>query len=111
MRQTIIAATLAAGGMLAATHPANAAAYTFTTIDVPGAGGTSTRAQGINDAGQIVGAFQSPPGSIHGFLDSGGSFTQIDVPGAPRTDASGINATAQIVGTFEDNAFIPHGFL
>jgi hypothetical protein len=32
--KTILATTLAAGGLLAATAPANSAAYTFTAIDV-----------------------------------------------------------------------------
>jgi hypothetical protein len=36
----------------------------------------------------------------HGFLYSGGSFTQIDVPGATPTDAHGINGAGQIVGSF-----------
>ena len=41
-----------------------------------------TEASGINDAGQIVGIFSDSTGDVHGFLDTGGSFTQIDVPGA-----------------------------
>jgi probable HAF family extracellular repeat protein len=41
-------------------------AGSFTTIDVPGAGFTS--AQGINDAGQIVGFFESSFAVDHGFL-------------------------------------------
>ena len=36
----------------------------------------------------------------HGYLDTGGSFTQIDVPGATETVASGINEAGQIVGVF-----------
>ena len=44
---------------------------------------TATRAYGINNAGQIVGLFDNSTGA-HGFLDTGGSFTQIDVPGAAR---------------------------
>ena len=64
---------------------ANAATYTFTQIDVPGA--PFTEAHGINDAGQIVGGFNDSTGS-HGFLlDTGGSFIQIDVPGAFFTRA------------------------
>jgi hypothetical protein len=39
----------------AANSSANASAYTFTQIDVPGAAGTF--ALGINSAGEIVGAF------------------------------------------------------
>ena len=54
---------------------------------------------GINDAGQIVGPFIDSTG-VHGFLDTGGSFTQIDVPGAISTQAFGINDAGQIVGVF-----------
>src|SRR5712675_2462200 len=63
---------------LTASSPANADAFIFTQIDVPGA--IFTTASGINNAAQIVGTF----GDVsvgHGFLDTGGSFTQIDVPG------------------------------
>src|SRR3954463_15670755 len=51
----------------------------FMQIDVPGA--TDTQAQGINDAGQIVGLFSDSMGG-HGFLDTAGTFTTIDVPSA-----------------------------
>jgi probable HAF family extracellular repeat protein len=46
----------------------------------------------------------------HGFLDIGGSFTQIDVPGATETIAYGINDVGQIVGFFS-NSTGQHGFL
>ena len=61
---------------MAADSPANAANFNFTQIDVPGE--VDTVATGINDAGQIVGYF----GFTHGFLDTGGNFIQIDVPGS-----------------------------
>src|SRR4051795_5836147 len=83
---------------MAAGSSANAATFSFTQIDVPGA--SFTQAFGINDAGQIVGTFQDSTGP-HGFLDTGGSFTQIDVPGASFTTANGINDAGQIVGTFQ----------
>ena len=51
---------------MAAGSSANAATFSFTQIDVPGAFGT--RAHGINDAGQIVGQFFDSTISIHGFL-------------------------------------------
>jgi PEP-CTERM motif-containing protein len=35
---------------------------------------------------------------IHAFLDSGGSFTPIDVPHRTHTEAFGINTGGQIVG-------------
>ena len=50
---------------MAADSPANAANFSFTQIDVPGA--IFTEAFGINDAGQIVGGFNDSTGS-HGFL-------------------------------------------
>src|SRR5689334_2573818 len=49
------------------------------------------------------------PGT-HGFLDTGGSFIQIDVPGASRTFAFGINDAEQIVG-FSDHGTGDHGFV
>src|SRR6266446_696148 len=95
---------------LTASSPANADAFIFTQIDVPGA--FSTAALGINNAGQIVGSFNQ---GVHGFLDAGGSFTQIDVPfpfcrfpGACFTEASGINNAGQIVGSF---GLLDPGFL
>jgi hypothetical protein len=75
--------------------PVMSSAFAFTTIDVPGA--QFTRASGINDSGQIVGAFGGGAASDeHGFLrDAVGSFTQIDVPGGVNTAArASVLATA-----------------
>ena len=108
--KTILAAIMAVGGLLAVTHPASAAAFAFTTIDVPGAVPGSTQAGGINNSGQIVGSFDAG-GTTHGFLDTGGSFTTIDVPGSSFTIANGINDARQIVGTFESGFAVEHGFL
>jgi len=105
-------AAMLATAALAANSPANASDYVFTQIDVPGATATNggTLAYGINDAGQIVGEFDNSTGE-HGFLDTGGSFTQIDVPGASfGTLALGINDSGQIVGRFF-NSTGDHGFL
>jgi hypothetical protein len=57
----------------------------FIQIDVPGADGTDVN--GINDFGDIVGAYYDAVGS-HAFLYSGGIFTTIDVPGALYGGAS-----------------------
>jgi hypothetical protein len=89
-------AAILATVLLAARTPANAA-YTFTRICLPGA--FFTPAEDINGAGQIVG-FNSSTGT-HGFLDTGRSFTQIDVPSATGgTVPTGINDSGQIVGWF-----------
>jgi probable HAF family extracellular repeat protein len=82
--------------------------YSFTTIDAPGATG-GTQASGINNSGQIVGIFEDATG-IHGFVDTGGSFTTIDVVllGTPVIFPFGINDSSQIVGRFDDGRGI-HG--
>jgi probable HAF family extracellular repeat protein len=86
-----------------------------TTIDVPGS--WSTRAYGINKAGDIVGTYvvSTPVGyQSHGFLLARGRFTTIDFPGAFGTEAYGVNAAGKIVGVYWDNrgaALGRHGFL
>jgi probable HAF family extracellular repeat protein len=42
----------------------------FTTINPPGA--SDTNAYGINDSGQVVGAFADSTGGVNGFVDTGG---------------------------------------
>jgi uncharacterized membrane protein len=80
---------------------------------VPFPGGSSTEANGINGAGQIVGALNDSAEAFHGFLDDGSAFTPFDVPfpGASNTIAVGINGAGQIAGVFEDSAGDAHGFL
>jgi hypothetical protein len=89
--------------------PSGASAFTFTTIDPPGA--TATGAYRINARGQIVGNFIDVSGTSHGFLLDKGTFTTIDVPGATITDAWEINARGQIVGQYEDTGDTFHGVL
>src|SRR5262249_17272140 len=84
--------------------------YDFTTIDPPGA--TQTWANGINDAGQIVGTYRDADNHAHGFLlDVDGSYTTIDVPGATQTWANGINDAGQMVGWYSYADNHAHGFL
>jgi probable HAF family extracellular repeat protein len=55
---------------------------------------------GINDAGQIVGTYVDTGGAGGGFLRSGGTYTQIDIPGSYDTQIWGINNEGQVVGTY-----------
>src|SRR5262249_23757197 len=50
-------------------------------------------------------------GHIHGFLDSRGTITTIDVTGSLLTEALAINDSGQIVGLYEDSSGNVHGFL
>ena len=69
-----------------------------------------TQEFGINNAGQVVGDFNDSSGT-HGFINTGGTFTTLDVPGAVETDASGINNAGQVVGVFSDSRGVFHGFI
>ncbi|MGB2714381.1 MAG: DUF1566 domain-containing protein [Vicinamibacterales bacterium] len=80
----------------------------FRTINVLGA--QSTRANGINNHGDIVGGFIDGEG-LHGYLQRGTVVTTIDAPGATQTEAFGINDRNEIVGCFHDTAGLEHGFL
>jgi hypothetical protein len=43
-------------------------AGTYTTLDPPGADGSFTLTQGINNTGQVVGMFRDSASVTHGFL-------------------------------------------
>jgi probable HAF family extracellular repeat protein len=84
----------------------------FTTIDDPNTTTMTSEALGINNSGQIVGAFDlnSPEGGhefegAHAFLYSGGVFTTLDYPatGVTHTTASRINNSGNIVGVYRFN--------
>jgi uncharacterized membrane protein len=89
-----------------------AQSFDYTQIDVPCAAcprgiALSTSAQGINPAGDVVGAYTDSAGHQHGFLLSRGEFTTIDVPGMLMgvegilpTAASAISPSGDIIGTY-----------
>jgi probable HAF family extracellular repeat protein len=112
MHRALLSVVLSLSVLLSTLAAAQAAEYTFTTIDVSEA--TLTAAFGINTAGQIVGHFSRPAPlvTMHGFLtsDDGVTFTAIDVPEATGTIAFRINDDGQIVGYFDD-ATGRHGFV
>ena len=87
---------------------------TFTTFNVPLEQGYACyQGSGINDLGQIVGAYLYTNWEdiyeFHGFLYSAGNFTTIDAPGALDTYPQGINNAGQIVGYFD--GYGTHGYL
>jgi probable HAF family extracellular repeat protein len=80
--------------------------YSYTTLNDPQALATGlTVANGINDAGEIVGLYADSSG-YHGFLYSDGKYTTLNVPLAPYTYAFGINDKGQIVGLFGGYGFL-----
>jgi len=85
----------------------------FTTFDAaPDA--VPTIAEGINNAGTIVGLYVDGNGDLHGFVRSRkGEFATVDVdkPGASQTEINSINAKGEIVGTYLGADDKQHGFL
>ncbi len=74
---------------------------TFT--DIPGpAGTTDISANGINDAGDIVGDYSHQNTIQHGFLLRGTTYTTLDVPGAKASGATGINNKGNIILSWQD---------
>jgi uncharacterized membrane protein len=87
---------------------------TYIPLDPNGALGThSSFARGINDPGDIVGAYFGDDGHEHGFLLRKGVVTTLDVPfeGSIGTQANDINPAGIIVGVWVDGAFTVHGFV
>ena len=90
----------------------------FTVVDDPsginssyfGSGTiSSTTVFGINDAGDVVGAYEDANYGTHGFVESNGNYTTIDNPVDTffsSTQAVDINSAGQIVGFSYSGAFL-----
>jgi uncharacterized membrane protein len=74
----------------------------ITSFDVPNAIPNGTAANGINDSGQIVGAYVGHDRHFHAFLREGPTFTTLDCPAALDTVAWGINSAGEIAGNCDD---------
>lgn len=80
----------------------------LTTVFYPGSSWTASGAG--NPENDVVGGFIDAHGT-HGFLFSGGVYTQLDVPGATSTFATGISPQKFVVGQYYDKAGKSHGFI
>jgi len=90
----------------------------YLTIDAPNA--TYTEGVGINNHDTIVGFYYdspfvngSPTGPVKAYVDSGGSFTTVQVPlaGTTGTELFGINDQGLATGAYDDASGAPHGFI
>jgi probable HAF family extracellular repeat protein len=89
----ILSAALALSGAAALADPL----YSVTLL-----GGTGSSASDINRWGDVVGSITSA-GVTHGFLNAGGTYTDLGTLGGTNSNARGINDYGQIVGG-SDNA-------
>lgn len=96
--------------VLAAALAAQAQTFKFVAIDVPNS--TQTTANGINNAGTIVGSYTTASGHTHGYRLQSGKFTTIDYPSSTSTVINGINDFGDIVGTYQlSGSQNTHGFI
>jgi probable HAF family extracellular repeat protein len=88
---------------------------TFTLVNASSLGAcreasVGSDAEGINNAGEVVGGWEDCGGGEHGYVLAGGTYTDIDVPGnSGSTLAHGINNLGQIVGWTRNIGFLLSG--
>lgn len=76
----------------------------ITPLDFPGAPPNNTDPLGINDSGQVVGAFYSS--AWHAFLYANGGFTTIPLSDPSYVSANDINDKGDIVGSVGSQGFL-----
>ena len=79
-------------------------------IDDPLGIGTTTAAA-INNSGEIGGFYTNGANETLGFIDDGGTFTTISVPGATEVMVLGLNDNGYAAGTYTNAAGGMFGFL
>ena len=80
-------------------------------LDLGTRGGTTSRANGINNHGQVVGSYETASGGTHAFLWQSGGMTDLGTLGGSFSVASGINNHGQVVGASETASGETHAFL
>lgn len=84
-------------------------AYSFFTV--PGTNGPQeTRANDINDQGQLCGLYLDSRGMKHGFIKAGEVITRFDVPGADDLWGCMINNEGEVAGSYIVGG-LHHGFI
>ena len=118
----VVAGTYAVNGGVGS-HGFVDAGGSFSAIDVPSTLSTpgnsvapaTTEVNGINLAGTLVGQYSTSDvhgfATSHGFVDTGGTFTAIDAPGATQgTFIAGIANSGALVGGYFDSV-TQHSFI
>jgi probable HAF family extracellular repeat protein len=78
----------------------------YTSVNADDPNGFNTFAEDVNDAGEVVGYYQSGSALV-GFAGN----NQLRAPNAVETVPTGINNTGEVVGSYLDSSGQHHGFL
>src|ERR1700722_4657264 len=81
----------------------------YTVTDLGTLGGSFSIAFGINDAGDVTGAANTPSENIHPFLWSAGRFTDLGTLGGLNGSAGGPNGNGEAAGPVETSTTDPLG--
>lgn len=82
--------------------------YRFVNINV--ANSNWIQANGVNNAGQVVGWYQDSSNTPHGFVWQKGVLQTLDYPGSTGTHFNGINNRGVVIGAYFDFGFNWHAF-
>lgn len=84
----------------------------FTNLNTLLPANQNSQATGLNNAGTVVGFYMPTTTTSVGFLDAGGTISQIDPFASMFTQALGINNQGEIVGFYVDNnTGFQHGYV
>ena len=101
--------SLAQGGFLALVSGKKTVTETYKAVNYPHLPQDQI-ALGVNDSGQIVGAYCTSADVYYGYELSAGKFTTLNVPGAAGTLALGINNSGEVVGYWGTSGGPTQGF-
>ena len=86
----------------------------FSSVTDPNASSAGLTAAAINSGGDVAGFYTNPAnGNTDGFLEGGGEFIDLSVPGASSTMALGVNDNDEVAGTYtagSGSSAAMHGF-
>ncbi|MCK6423536.1 MAG: PKD domain-containing protein [Burkholderiaceae bacterium] len=79
--------------------------------DIGKLGGRGAYAEGINNAGQVIGQSEVDSGRRHAFFWSASTGMLDLTPTATAAGTAGINAAGQVAGWYQESDGVPRGFL
>jgi probable HAF family extracellular repeat protein len=99
--------TAPAGATIVAFADLDGSMIDLGTID----GGTSSVANGINDAGVVIGNSDTASSDEHGFVYQNGTMTDVGTLGGPNSSVNAINDNGEVTGSSENASDVSYPFV